>query len=382
MLKKLFKKRNEKTDATEKEEQDADEATKKLCRIAVCVLQGESTPKEEKKQEKLLRKAERLTSFITPYTLQPGQEEQWNQLIRKRAETWKDMSETEKLQALLPNVKYHSKIKRRLKQQIKESKEKPNNKTMEEYLNKIMKGYIPQEGIQDNAEVNSRKEKVNLEKDLTKLAVAGDHKLSRIQNTMTPLQEFKRDIKVPLELIRADVTLSNDYSEKPEEVVRCKQIKEDIKLKLIEAEKREELQETKFASKPGSKKEEKELPIKVIGVSNTPDANTIEKLNHEVSTLQKQEIIKGENKTNNYEWLLTSNNEATTVKIDKQNKSDIASTHDSEFKIKESDEKGRNLTTLKHKRPRKRSTRRCHLCRKRGHIKKECPFGPMLQDWP
>jgi len=33
------------------------------------------------------------------------------------------------------------------------------------------------------------------------------------------------------------------------------------------------------------------------------------------------------------------------------------------------------------KRTRKRSRKRCHLCRKRGHIKKECPFSPVLQDW-
>ena len=66
----------------------------------------------------------------------------------------------------------------------------------------------------------------------------------------------------------------------------------------------------------------------------------------------------------------------------KQSKSDIASKHDSESETKESDENGTNSIILKHKRPRKRSTRRCHLCRKRGHIKRECPFGPVLQDWP
>ena len=66
----------------------------------------------------------------------------------------------------------------------------------------------------------------------------------------------------------------------------------------------------------------------------------------------------------------------------KQSKSDIDSKHDSEFETKESDENGINSITLKHKRPRKRSTRRCHLCRKRGHMKRECSFGPVLQVWP
>jgi len=66
----------------------------------------------------------------------------------------------------------------------------------------------------------------------------------------------------------------------------------------------------------------------------------------------------------------------------KQSKSDIVSKHDSESETKESDENGINSIILKHKRPRKRSKRRCHLCRKRGHKKGECPFGPVLQDWP
>jgi len=147
MFKKLFIKKNKKTHSAEKEKPDADETTKELCRIAVCMLQGENTPKEEKKLEKLQRKAERLTSFMTQYTLQPGQEEQWNRLIRKRVEALKDTNVTEKLQALLPNVKYHPKIKRRLKKQIEKSKKKPRDKTMEYYLDKIMKGYLPKEEI-------------------------------------------------------------------------------------------------------------------------------------------------------------------------------------------------------------------------------------------
>ena len=54
----------------------------------------------------------------------------------------------------------------------------------------------------------------------------------------------------------------------------------------------------------------------------------------------------------------------------KQSKKDIVSKHDSESETKESDENGINSIILKHKRPRKRSTKRCHLCRKRGHIKR------------
>jgi len=66
----------------------------------------------------------------------------------------------------------------------------------------------------------------------------------------------------------------------------------------------------------------------------------------------------------------------------RESKSEIASKHDSKSETKESDENGRKSIIPTNKRPRKRSTKRCHLCRKRGHIKKECPFSPVLQDWP
>jgi len=38
------------------------------------------------------------------------------------------------------------------------------------------------------------------------------------------------------------------------------------------------------------------------------------------------------------------------------------------------------LISSKRKRTRMRKTKRCHLCRKRGHIKRACPFGLMLQN--
>jgi len=65
----------------------------------------------------------------------------------------------------------------------------------------------------------------------------------------------------------------------------------------------------------------------------------------------------------------------------KQGKKNTTYQHDSDSKIKESDKNEMKSITHKHKRPRKRSTR-CHLCRKRGHTKGECPFGPVLPEWP
>jgi len=65
----------------------------------------------------------------------------------------------------------------------------------------------------------------------------------------------------------------------------------------------------------------------------------------------------------------------------KQGKKNTTYKHDSDSKTKESDKNEMKSITHKHKRPRKRSTR-CHLCRKRGHTKGECPFGPVLPEWP
>jgi len=145
-----------------------------------------------------------------------------------------------------------------------------------------------------NTEVYSRREKLILEEDLTRLAVAVADKLSRIQGTMKPLQDLKKDIKAALEVIRVEIQELDVHSAKPEEVVKWTQVKEEIKLKLIEVEKREELQGAKLTLKPVSEKQEEELPINVVGVSTVPDTTTIDKLNYVVSTLQKQEMLKEE----------------------------------------------------------------------------------------
>ena len=145
-----------------------------------------------------------------------------------------------------------------------------------------------------NVESYSRREKLMFEEDLTRLAVAVADKLFRIQSTMTPLQNLKRGIGEALELIRADIKLSDDYPARPEGIVNWNLIKEGIKLKLIEVEEREELQGTKLTLKQVSGKREEGLSIKVVGASTIPDTSTVEKLNYVVSTLQKQEMLKEE----------------------------------------------------------------------------------------
>jgi len=142
-----------------------------------------------------------------------------------------------------------------------------------------------------NAEVYSREEKLILEEELIKLRVAVADKLSRIEDTMKPLQDLKKDLGRALEIIRMEI---EEFDAEPEEFGSWTPVMEEIKLKIIEVETREKLQNTKLTLKPVSEKQEKELPINAVGVSAIPDTSTVEKLNYVVSTLQKQEMLNGE----------------------------------------------------------------------------------------
>ena len=64
-----------------------------------------------------------------------------------------------------------------------------------------------------------------------------------------------------------------------------------------------------------------------------------------------------------------------------KDKSEKTFDNETNAEIKELNENKKDTIHFKNKRPRKRSTKRCHLCRKRGHIQKECPFSPVLQNW-
>jgi len=65
----------------------------------------------------------------------------------------------------------------------------------------------------------------------------------------------------------------------------------------------------------------------------------------------------------------------------KQSKSDIVFKHDSESETKESYDNGIDSIILKHKRTRKGSRKRCHFCRKRGHVQKDCLSKQVLRRW-
>jgi len=104
----------------------------------------------------------------------------------------------------------------------------------------------------NNIKVYSRKEKEELAEALTRLTVTIDDKRARTQGTMQALKSFQKDMKIALGLIRMELQEPESHPADPKEVINWEELKEEIKLSIIEVEKREELQNIKitFESTP------------------------------------------------------------------------------------------------------------------------------------
>jgi len=94
----------------------------------------------------------------------------------------------------------------------------------------------------NNIEICSRREKLMLEEDLTKLAVVIADKQAKVQGTTETVQDFQNNIKFALDRIRIELQEPDIHEVYPAEVINWKELKEEIRLKMIEVEKREELQ--------------------------------------------------------------------------------------------------------------------------------------------
>jgi len=93
-----------------------------------------------------------------------------------------------------------------------------------------------------NMEDHSRREKMKLEEDLTKLAVVLADKQAKVQGTKEVLQDFQNNIRFALDRIRIELQEPDIHVLGPAETISRKKLREEIRLKIIEVEKREELQ--------------------------------------------------------------------------------------------------------------------------------------------
>ena len=113
-----------------------------------------------------------------------------------------------------------------------------------------------------------------------------------------------------------------------------------------------------------------------------------EKLERRIATLQgndKAETMKstkkGDDESEKIQICIKSPLKSNNQSEDQNEScSTLALTKISDSEEEGADEDKKKLISSKRKRTRVRKTKRCHLCRKRGHIKRDCMFSLVLQN--
>ena len=189
--------KNTKTGSAEDQGQPQDTVIREECNAEGDTLQEENILKKEKVSARLRNEARQLMNYVTPYTLLPGQESQWYKIITERVQAIQDRSVTEILSVLLPHIVYHPEIEKRLRKQLEKSKKESFNKTIVQCLKKIMKGYIPQEELnQDLTNFEKSKELTSISRNNNNsLPISGNAAIVDSKESPDSTRQVKKTIR-------------------------------------------------------------------------------------------------------------------------------------------------------------------------------------------
>jgi len=318
----------------------------------------------DKMDERRLKKMEKdiikLSSFQNQYTLYPDEEKKWYYMTLERVKKMKNKSTVEILHELRPNVQYHPEIKKRMKKQIK--LKKTCEKGINDCLHEIMKGYIPEsrtkqaqahEKHQGNIEaVKHSEELIKQPKDDTvpvtdehsSIAQQRDLRMGEITYNVTN-EKITPAIKNELKKVGKKKTVCDEKGETPRNIESDDFCEKCIK-RLICNKNKKLLK--KYRLREGNEREWVER-IKVLMEKQQTKPLEIQ-LTELMSLVRDHKDIKNAFKTKRMAVRQNKNKESMNKFLDRL------------FEIY-----GQN----KNKKLNKRI--RCHKCKQRGHLRKNCP---------